>query len=136
MSASPQKIKRFAEVSIVVMLLLGVITICLAPLTGNYRGFYLSLLLGGIIVVTSVIYLPLILVKKPENVSGIATSAIQCLWISTSMGLGYVVTALAPYFNINLPIAMILFIIGWIMLIHGTYSLLKISKEAKVPLAI
>ncbi|MEM0241048.1 MAG: hypothetical protein QW794_08225 [Thermosphaera sp.] len=136
MSINPQRIKRFTEVSIVIMLLLGAITLCLAPLTGSYRGFYLSLFLGSVIVLASIIYLPLIAAKRPERIREIATSAIQSLWISTSMGLGYVVTALAPYFNISFAIAIVLFVIGWIMLVYGTYALLKISRETKVPLAV
>ncbi|MEM4803852.1 MAG: hypothetical protein QXZ45_04705, partial [Candidatus Nezhaarchaeales archaeon] len=89
-----------------------------------------------VIVLASIIYLPLIAAKRPERIREIATSAIQSLWISTSMGLGYVVTALAPYFNISFAIAIVLFVIGWIMLVYGTYALLKISRETKVPLAV
>jgi len=63
-------------------------------------------------------------------------SAIQSLWISTSIGLGYVVTALAPYFNINFPVAVALFVIGWVMLVYGGYALLRISRECKVPLSV
>jgi len=48
----------------------------------------------------------------------------------------YIVTALAVYFKITFPVAVTLFIIGWIMLIYGTYALLRLSKEAKVPLAV
>ncbi|MDH5815460.1 MAG: DUF917 domain-containing protein [Candidatus Nezhaarchaeota archaeon] len=91
---------------------------------------------GRVIVLASIIYLPLIAAKRPERIREIATSAIQSLWISTSMGLGYVVTALAPYFNISFAIAIVLFVIGWIMLVYGTYALLKISRETKVPLAV
>lgn len=136
MSTTPQKIKKFAEASIAIMLLLGAATLSLAPLTGSYRGFYLSLFLGGIVVLVSIVYLPLIITKKAENVKEIGTSAVQCLWVSTSMGLGYVVTALAPYFNINLAVAAVLFAIGWVMLLYGSYALLKISREAGVPLAV
>ncbi|TDA35153.1 hypothetical protein DSO06_03410 [Candidatus Nezhaarchaeota archaeon WYZ-LMO8] len=136
MSIDPQRIKRFAEVSMVIMLLLGAVTLGLAPFTGSYRGFYLSVFLGGVIVFTSIIYLLLMVMRKAEDVKGIATPAIQCLWISTSMSLGYVVTALAPYFSISFTIAVTLFVIGWLMLIYGLYALLKISKETKVPLAV
>jgi cobalamin synthase len=136
MSSSPQKVKRFAEVSIAIMLVLGVVTIALAPFTGHYRGFYLSIFLGAIVVIASVVYLPLVHAKKAEDFGGIGVSAIQSLWISTSMGLGYVVTALAPYFNINFPAAVALFVIGWVMLVYGGYALLRISKECKVPLSV
>ena len=136
MSSSPQRVKRFAEVSIVIMLVLGVVTLALAPLTGHYRGFYLSIFLGAIIVVASVVYLPIVYVKRAEDLRGFGVPAIQSLWISTSMGLGYVVSALAPYFNINFPVAVTLFIIGWIMLAYGCYALLKISRECKIPLSI
>jgi len=136
MSADPRKIKKFAEISIIIMLVLGIVTLGLAPSTGNYRGFYLSIFLGGVIVAVSVIYLPIVHTRKVENIKEIAVPAIQSLWVSTSMGLGYVVTALAPYFQIVLPVAIALFIIGWIMLIYGSYALLRLSKEAKVPLAV
>jgi len=136
MSSSPQRVKRFAEASIAIMLVFGVVTLALAPFTGHYRGFYLSIFLGAIIVVVSVVYLPIVYVKRAEDLRGIGVPAIQSLWISTSMGLGYVVSALAPYFNINFPVAVALFIIGWIMLVYGCYALLKISKECKVPLSI
>jgi len=135
-SSSPQKVKRFAEVSIAIMLVLGVVTIALAPFTGHYRGFYLSIFLGAIAVTASVIYLPLVYAKKAEDLRGIGVSAIQSLWISTSIGLGYVVTALAPYFNINFPVAVALFVIGWVMLVYGGYALLRISRECKVPLSV
>ena len=136
MSADPRKIKKFAEISIIIMLVLGIVTLGLAPSTGNYRGFYLSIFLGGVIVAVSVIYLPIVHTRKAENIKEVAVPAIQSLWVSTSMGLGYVVTALAPYFQIVLPVAIALFIIGWIMLIYGSYALLRLSKEAKVPLAV
>jgi len=136
MSSSPQRVKRFAETSIAIMFVLGVVTLALAPLTGHYRGFYLSIFLGAIIVVVSAVYLPIVRVKKAEDLRGIGTSAIQSLWVSTSMGLGYVVSALAPYFNINFPVAVALFIIGWLILVYGCYALLKISRECKVPLSI
>ncbi|RLG88319.1 MAG: hypothetical protein DRO18_01670 [Thermoprotei archaeon] len=136
MSADPRKIKKFAEISIIIMLVLGIVTLGLAPSTGNYRGFYLSIFLGGVIVAVSVIYLPIVHTRKVENIKEVAVPAIQSLWVSTSMGLGYVVTALAPYFQIVLPVAIALFIIGWIMLIYGSYALLRLSKEAKVPLAV
>jgi len=136
MSLEVARIKKFAEMSIVIMLILGVITLALAPATGHYRGFYLSVFLGSVIVVVSIIYLPIVHMKKSESAKDVAVPAMQSLWVSTSMGLGYVVTALAPYFKITLPVAVTLFIIGWIMLLYGTYALLRLSKEAKVPLAV
>jgi len=131
-----QKIKKFAELSMALMLVLGLITLILAPFTGHYRGFYLTIFLGCIMFVVSVVYLPIVHFKKTEDAKSIATPAIQSLWISTSMGLGYVVTALAPYFQITLSTAIILFIVGWIILLYGTYALLRLSKWAGVPLAV
>jgi hypothetical protein len=52
------------------------------------------------------------------------------------MALGYMVTAYAPYFNIPITISTILFVLGFIMLIYGTYAMLKISKVSGVPLAV
>jgi len=135
-SETALKVKKFAERSILLMLILGIITLALGPATGHYRGFYLALFLGVVIVVASGAYLPIIYSRKADDVKKIAVPAIQSLWISTSMGLGYVVTALAPYFQIVTGVAITLFIIGWIMLIYGTYALLKISKESGVPLAV
>ncbi len=131
-----KKVKKFSLGSITLMLILGLITMAIGFGAGNYRGFYLSLTLGGIITAASAIYLPLVARKPESDPVGIATPAIQSLWISTSMGLGYVVTAFAPYFELPTAIAAILFIIGWIMLIFGLYSLLKLSKESGASLAV
>ena len=103
---------------------------------GGYRGFYLALTLGGIIAVSSAIYLPLVGRNKGEDLKEVATPAIQSLWISTSMGLGYVVTAYAPYFQLPPSVATALFAVGWIMLGLGLYSLLKLSRKSGVPLAV
>lgn len=118
------------------MLVLGALTLVLAPFTGYYRGFYLSLLLGGIIVLVSATYLSIIHLGKTNDVRKIAVPVMQSLWVFASMGLGYVVMALAPYFQIVLPIAVTLFVIGWIMLLYGLYALLRISKQSGVPLAV
>ena len=136
MEAEIAKFRRESELSIAIMLVLGVITLILAPLTGHYRGFYLCLALGLIIVIASGAYLPIIHVKKATSLRELAIPAMQSLWVSTSMGLGYVVTALAEYFKIVLPIAVTLFIIGWVILLFGLYRLIYISKKAGVPLAI
>lgn len=85
----------------------------------------------AIIVIASVVYLPIVRMKKAEDLRGVGVPAIQSLWISTSMGLGYVVTALAPYFNINFSTAVALFVIGWVMLIYGCYALLKIRRNLR-----
>ncbi len=130
------EVRSFALASLTLMLVLGAVTLVLAPLTGHYRGSYLALFLGGVIVFVSAVYLPIIYLRKASDARRIAVPAMQSLWVSTSMGLGYVVTALAPYFQIKLWVAYTLFIIGWIILLYGLYALLKISKETGVPLAV
>ncbi len=130
------KIKRMSEYSVLIMLMLGIVTLLLAPATGNYRGFYLAILLGGITLVDSIVYLPIIHTKKSDSPKEVAVPAIQSLWVSTSMGLGYVVTALAPYFKIVTPVAITLFIIGWVMLIFGMWSMIRLSKLSGAPLAV
>lgn len=129
-------LKKKALTSIALMLALGLVTIALGFMAGNYRGFYLALTLGGIITISSLIYLPIVKLKDPSNPKEVAVPAIQSLWISTSMGLGYVVTAYAPYFGLPLAVATALFAIGWIMLLFGLYTLFSISKESGVPLAV
>ncbi len=131
-------IKGKALAYVLVMLLLAAITVVIGLLIKDitYRGYYLTLTLGGIVLFTSVIYAISIKLKSSEDVKGIATSAIQALWVSTSMGLGYIVTANAPYFQIPQAYAIALFAIGWVMLLFGLYSLLKLSKESGVPLAV
>jgi len=129
-------IKKFAETSIAIMLVLGLLTLALAPFTGHYRGFYLVLTLGGIVVLVSAIHLPITHMRKDGDIRKVAVPAIQSLWISTSMGLGYIVTAPAPYFQLALPVAATLFVIGWIMLAYGLYALFRISRQCGVPLAV
>ncbi|MEM2213287.1 MAG: hypothetical protein QXK12_04910 [Candidatus Nezhaarchaeales archaeon] len=136
MEAEVAKFRKEAQVSLLTMLILGLITLILAPLTGHYRGFYLCLSLGLIIVIASGVYLPIVRVKKVQNVKELAVPTMQSLWVSTSMGVGYVVTSLATYFKIVLPIAAVLFIIGWVMLLLGLYKLISISKRVGVPLAV
>jgi len=130
------RVKKFAEMSVAIMLVLGLITLALAPVTGHYRGFYLAIFLGAIIVISSGVYLPVIHARGVDDVKKVAVPAIQSLWISTSMGLGYVVTALAPYFQISMGVAVTLFVIGWVMLLYGVYALLRLSRESGVPLAV
>lgn len=134
--AELSRFRRRSELSILVMLILGVITLALAPATGHYRGFYLCLTLGIIIVVTSAVYLPVIHVKRATSLRDIAIPSMQSIWVSTSMGLGYIVTSLADYFKIATPVAVALFIIGWVMLVFGLYTLVMISRRAEVPLAV
>lgn len=129
-------IKKFALISLYLMMVFGIITILLGYATNHYRGFYLSLTLGLIILITTIVYIPLIHRRKDDDVKSIAISALQALWITTSMALGYVVTAYAPYFNIPLPIATSLFVIGFIVMAYGVYAMLKISRISKVPLAV
>jgi hypothetical protein len=131
-----EEVRRFALRSISLMLALGLVTLALAPLTGHYRGFYLSLTLGGIIVLSSAVYLPIIYSRRGGDARRVAVPAIQSLWVSTSMGLGYVVTALAPYFRIAPPVAVTLFAVGWVMLVYGLYALVRISRQTGVPLAV
>jgi hypothetical protein len=118
------------------MLVFGILTILLGYISGSYRGFYLSLTLGLIILITSVVYIPLIHRRRDDDIKGVAIPALQALWVTTSMALGYMVTAYAPYFNIPITISTILFVLGFIMLIYGTYAMLKISKVSGVPLAV
>jgi uncharacterized membrane protein YwzB len=118
------------------MLVFGILTILLGYISGSYRGFYLSLTLGLIILITSVVYIPLIHRRRDDDIKGVAVPALQALWVTTSMALGYVVTAYAPYFSIPITISTILFVLGFIMLIYGTYAMLKISKVSGVPLAV
>jgi len=127
--------KKESLTTISVMLALGLVTLALGPLTGGYRGFYLCLTLGLIITVSSAIYL-VVIYTKTTTLKSLAVPTIQSLWISTSMGLGYVVTAYAPYFEINFPVATALFVIGWIMLIFGAFKLLTISRKTGIQLAV
>gem|GEM_PF-760052 len=136
MVMSENRLKKEAMTYITIMMVLGLVTIALGFFAGGYRGFYLALTLGGIIAVSSAIYLPLVGRRKAEDLKEVATPAIQSLWISTSMGLGYVVTAYAPYFQLPPSVATALFAVGWIMLGLGLYSLLKLSRKSGVPLAV
>jgi uncharacterized membrane protein YwzB len=134
--ANTLNIKKFAISSLYLMLVFGILTILLGYISGSYRGFYLTLTLGLIILITSVVYIPLIHRRKDNDIKGVAVPALQALWVTTSMALGYMVTAYAPYFNIPITISTILFVLGFIMLIYGTYAMLKISKVSGVPLAV
>jgi hypothetical protein len=135
---SSKSFKTQALTYILIMLVLSVITLLIGLTIKDitYRGYYLTLTLGGIVLATTIIYAILVELKDNNDIKGIATSAIQALWISTSMGLGYIVTAYAPYFQIPSAHATTLFIIGWVMLLLGMYSLLKLSKESGVSLAV
>jgi uncharacterized membrane protein YwzB len=134
--ANTLNIKKFAISSLYLMLVFGILTILLGYISGSYRGFYLSLTLGLIILITSVVYIPLIHRRRDDDIKSVAIPALQALWVTTSMALGYMVTAYAPYFNIPITISTILFVLGFIMLIYGTYAMLKISKVSGVPLAV
>lgn len=128
-------IKVFARNSIILTLVLGVVTLLLSPFAGCYRGEYLLLTLGGIVTVTSAIYLPVIHLKR-TTLRDIAVPAIQCLWITTSMGLGYLVTAPAPYFRLAKAVEAVMLVIGALLLVYGVFALLRISRETGVPLAV
>ncbi len=130
------KFKKECVSSLSIMLILGIVTLVLAPFTGHYRGLYLCSLLGIIIVVASGVYLFLVYGRAAKDLREIAVPTMQSLWVSTSMGLGYIVTALAPYFQITAAIATVLFIVGWCLLLFGAYKLVTISKKTGVPLAV
>ncbi|MEM2079972.1 MAG: hypothetical protein QW104_04745 [Nitrososphaerota archaeon] len=130
------KFKKECVSSLAIMLILGLVTLTLAPFTGHYRGLYLCLSLGIIIVIASGAYLFLLYGRIPKDLKEIAVPTMQSLWVSTSMGLGYIVTALAPYFQINMTVAPVLFILGWCLLLFGAYRLITISKKTGVPLAV
>jgi len=120
----------------IILMILSIITLALAPFTGHYRGFYLCITLGSVGLVTSIVYIPLIHYAKTATIKDIGRKAIQDIWILTSMGIGYMVTAFAPYFNIVPAISVILFLIGAFMSIYGAYNLIKISKRTGLPLAV
>ena len=128
--------KSEALKAVAAMLVLGLVTVGLGFAAGNYRGFYLALALGGIITASSAIYLVIISMKSAEDTKSVAVPTIQSLWISTSMGLGYVVTAYAPYFRYPFTIATALFALGWVILGFGLAELLRISKTSGVELAV
>ena len=129
-------LKSEALKAVAAMLILGLITVGLGFAAGNYRGFYLALTLGGIITISSAIYLVIISMKNAEDVKSVAVPTIQSLWISTSMGLGYVVTAYAPYFKYPFTVATALFALGWVILGFGLAELLRISRASGVELAV
>ncbi len=129
-------IKRMSLTALILMMVLGIITLALSPLTGHYRGYYLCLTLGLVITITQLIYLPIIYLKRTNNARDIGRPAMQALWIGTSMGIGYLISAPAPYFLIPLPILLALIVIGMILIIYGIYNLLKISRLTGLPLAI
>ncbi|MEM2390051.1 MAG: hypothetical protein QW215_07410, partial [Ignisphaera sp.] len=77
-------IKRFALTSLYLMLVFGIITIVLGYMTNNYRGFYLSLTLGLIIIITTIVYIPLIHRRRDDDAKNIAVPTLQALWVTTS----------------------------------------------------
>ncbi len=129
-------LKSEALKAVAVMLVLGLITVGLGFAAGNYRGFYLALTLGGIIAASSAVYLVIISMKNAEDARSVAVPTIQSLWVSTSMGLGYVVTAYAPYFKYPFTVATALFALGWVILGVGLAELLRISRASGVELAV
>jgi len=128
--------KKISIKSLIPMMILGIITLAISPLTEHYRGYYLCLTFGLIITITQIIYLIIIYLKRTDNIRDIGRPTIQALWIGTSMGIGYLVTAPAPYFLIPLSVSLILVAIGIILIIYGIYNLVKISKITGLPLAI
>jgi len=129
-------LKSEALKAVAVMLVLGLVTVGLGFAAGNYRGFYLALTLGGIIAASSAVYLVIISMKNAEDARSVAVPTIQSLWVSTSMGLGYVVTAYAPYFKYPFTVATALFTLGWVILGFGLAELLRISRASGMELAV
>jgi hypothetical protein len=114
-------------------LILGFISIA-DSLPSHIRTQYLFLLLGGIVMITSA--LSLIRVRTAKDLESLGTSSIQGFWVCASMGLGYLVSGPAPYFQAS-PITWVTnVIIGLILLLAGGYFLLKTSKETGVPLSV
>jgi membrane protein DedA with SNARE-associated domain len=75
--ANTLNIKKFALSSLYSMLVFGILTILLGYISGSYRGFYLSLTLGLIILITSVVYIPLIYRRRDDDMKGVATPALK-----------------------------------------------------------
>jgi len=139
MSSSSLEVKKFSLQSLAVMLALGALSLALAPTAGHYRGFYLCLALGGITALSSAASLAIVALKKPTgnpDAKGIARLAMEGLWVCTSMGLGFLVTAPAPYFSLKPAVAAALFAVGLLMLAFGWYALSKLSKKTGLPLSI
>ncbi len=129
-----EKLKSEAKTVLSIMAAIGLLTIILGIASGNYRGQFLCLTLGLIVVFFSVV--ELIRSLRGANVRSIGIPYIQGLWVSASMGLGYVVTSPAPYFQLPPLFSAILFIIGWVLLGLGVYKLLSVSRKTGLPLAV
>lgn len=127
-------LKKDALTSLSLTTVFGVVTVVLGAISGSHRGLFLCLTLGLIVIGFSVI--ELLRSYRGTSIRKIGIPFIQGLWISTSMSLGYVVTALAPYFEIPFTIGILLFVIGWFMLLYGIYKLVMVSKKTGLPLAV
>ncbi len=128
-----QKIKKKVALMFTVNLILGIASI-LDSLPSPLRTQYLFFLLGGIVVLVSAI--SLLRIAAAKDVYSLGASSIQGFWICASMGLGYIVSGPAPYFQ-ALEITWISnVIIGLILLFVGMYFLITTSKETGVPLSV
>ena len=128
-----QRIKKKITVMFIINLILGAISI-LDALPSPIRTQYLFFLLGGIVMLVSAISLLRVAVAK--DTYSLGASSIQGFWICASMGLGYIVSGPAPYFQ-ALEITWVPnVIIGLVLLIAGMYFLLTTSKATGVPLSV
>lgn len=62
--------------------------------------------------------------------------AVQTVWIWTSFGLVPLTMAPTPYFEFTMPVMTAMMVIGAILLLLGTFLLLKIKKLTGVYLSI
>jgi len=129
-----EKLRNEAKTVLSVTAAIGLLTIVLGIASGNHRGQFLCLTLGLIVVFFSTV--ELVRSLKGADVRSIGIPYIQGLWVSASMGLGYVVTSPAPYFQLPPLFSAMLFIIGWVLLGLGVYRLLSVSRRTGLPLAI
>ncbi len=127
-------LKNEAKLVLTITTIIGLITIIIGVASGSYRALFLCSTLGSIVVFFSVV--ELIRSIKGNSVRKVGIPYIQGLWISSSMGLGYVVTAPAPYFQLPQLLSGTLFIIGWVLLGLGVYKLLSVSKRTGLPLTV
>jgi len=127
------KIKRRISYVFTLILILGIISI-IVSLPSHIRTQYLFYTLGGITIIVSVV--SLIRIRLAKDVQSLGASTIQGLWVCSSMGLGYIVSGPAPYFQALLTTWVTNLIIGIILLLLGGYFLIKTSKETGVPLSV
>jgi hypothetical protein len=75
-------------------------------------------------------------VNRAGDLKQVGERAVQTLWLWTSLGLVALVMPPAPYFEFSLPIMAALIVIGSILIIAGTYALLKIRRLTGVYLSV